>query len=185
MGRQPCCDKKIGLNRGSWTIEEDHKLMSFILNNGIHCWRIVPKLAGYPVIHNPIEHDHEYREGEGEQVSESNSSREQEKNLEVELNNPGSKDSHVALKEQGGYEFGSNETNCLLDNYDNWWESLDLGLMMNPETNPPNTCSSSFSLEDSLNPSMGESSFLQEDSLQQWVDTVDSILSWDGLHHLD
>ncbi|KAL0450749.1 UNVERIFIED_CONTAM: Myb-related protein [Sesamum latifolium] len=45
MGRQPCCDK-VGLKRGPWTIEEDHKLITFILNNGIHCWRMVPKLAG-------------------------------------------------------------------------------------------------------------------------------------------
>ncbi|MED6114422.1 hypothetical protein PIB30_080094 [Stylosanthes scabra] len=45
MGRQPCCEK-VGLKRGPWTIEEDHKLMNFILNNGIHCWRMVPKLAG-------------------------------------------------------------------------------------------------------------------------------------------
>ncbi|CAN4123937.1 unnamed protein product [Withania somnifera] len=45
MGRQPCCDK-IGLKRGPWTIEEDHKLMNFVLNNGIQCWRLVPKLAG-------------------------------------------------------------------------------------------------------------------------------------------
>ncbi|CAI0457204.1 unnamed protein product [Linum tenue] len=45
MGRQPCCDK-VGLKRGPWTIEEDHKLMNFIINNGIHCWRMVPKLAG-------------------------------------------------------------------------------------------------------------------------------------------
>ncbi|KAG9160534.1 hypothetical protein Leryth_019487 [Lithospermum erythrorhizon] len=45
MGRQPCCDK-VGLKRGPWTIEEDHKLMTFILNNGIQCWRMVPRLAG-------------------------------------------------------------------------------------------------------------------------------------------
>ncbi|CAI9299981.1 unnamed protein product [Lactuca saligna] len=45
MGRQPCCDKN-GLRRGPWTIDEDHKLMNFILNNGIQCWRVVPKLAG-------------------------------------------------------------------------------------------------------------------------------------------
>ncbi|XP_030544671.2 myb-related protein 315-like [Rhodamnia argentea] len=45
MGRQPCCDK-VGLKRGPWTIEEDHRLMSFIMNNGIHCWRTIPKLAG-------------------------------------------------------------------------------------------------------------------------------------------
>ncbi|KAK4483190.1 hypothetical protein RD792_010370 [Penstemon davidsonii] len=45
MGRQPCCDK-FGLKRGPWTIEEDHRLMSYILNNGIQCWRMVPKHAG-------------------------------------------------------------------------------------------------------------------------------------------
>lgn len=45
MGRQPCCDK-IGLKKGPWTIEEDRKLTNFIVNNGIHCWRMVPKLAG-------------------------------------------------------------------------------------------------------------------------------------------
>ncbi|KAK4485720.1 hypothetical protein RD792_008366 [Penstemon davidsonii] len=45
MGRQPCCEK-VGLKRGPWTMEEDDKLMNFILNNGIQCWRLVPKLAG-------------------------------------------------------------------------------------------------------------------------------------------
>ncbi|KAL0906732.1 hypothetical protein M5K25_025250 [Dendrobium thyrsiflorum] len=45
MGRQPCCDKE-RVKRGSWTAEEDQKLVDFILNNGIHCWRLVPKLAG-------------------------------------------------------------------------------------------------------------------------------------------
>ncbi|XP_047332987.1 transcription factor MYB20-like [Impatiens glandulifera] len=45
MGRQPCCDK-VGLNRGPWTVDEDRKLVTFILNNGIQCWRQVPKLAG-------------------------------------------------------------------------------------------------------------------------------------------
>ncbi|KAG6405697.1 hypothetical protein SASPL_133289 [Salvia splendens] len=45
MGRQPCCEK-VGLKRGPWTIEEDSKLMNFILNNGIQCWRLVPKLSG-------------------------------------------------------------------------------------------------------------------------------------------
>ncbi|XP_073294571.1 transcription factor MYB20-like [Primulina huaijiensis] len=45
MGGQPCCEK-IGLKRGPWTWEEDQKLMNFILNNGIQCWRLVPELAG-------------------------------------------------------------------------------------------------------------------------------------------
>ena len=54
MGRQPCCDK-VGLKRDPWTIEEDHKLINFILNNGIHCWRMVPKLIGI-YIYNYIYH---------------------------------------------------------------------------------------------------------------------------------
>ncbi|GAA0183904.1 DNA-binding transcription factor [Lithospermum erythrorhizon] len=45
MGRQPCCDK-VGLKKGPWTVEEDRKLINFILNNGQCCWRAVPKLAG-------------------------------------------------------------------------------------------------------------------------------------------
>ncbi|KAL8052703.1 hypothetical protein ABFX02_05G022900 [Erythranthe guttata] len=45
MGRQPCCEKS-GLKRGPWTMEEDDKLMHYILNNGIQCWRLVPKHAG-------------------------------------------------------------------------------------------------------------------------------------------
>ncbi|KAL3644461.1 Transcription factor myb20 [Castilleja foliolosa] len=45
MGRQPCCEK-VGLKRGPWTLDEDSKLMNFILNNGIQCWRLVPKHAG-------------------------------------------------------------------------------------------------------------------------------------------
>ncbi|KAG6470549.1 hypothetical protein ZIOFF_071623 [Zingiber officinale] len=45
MGRQPCCDKS-AVKRGLWTLDEDQKLTNFILRNGIHCWRLVPKLAG-------------------------------------------------------------------------------------------------------------------------------------------
>ncbi|CAI9283360.1 unnamed protein product [Lactuca saligna] len=45
MGRQPCCDRA-GLKRGPWTMEEDRRLMNFIINNGIQCWRMVPKLSG-------------------------------------------------------------------------------------------------------------------------------------------
>ncbi|KZV40016.1 hypothetical protein F511_12411 [Dorcoceras hygrometricum] len=45
MGRQPCCEK-IELKRGPWTLEEDQKLMNFISNNGIQCWRLVSKQAG-------------------------------------------------------------------------------------------------------------------------------------------
>ncbi|AEE84639.1 Homeobox-like domain superfamily [Arabidopsis suecica] len=45
MGRQPCCDK-LGVKKGPWTVEEDKKLINFILTNGHCCWRALPKLAG-------------------------------------------------------------------------------------------------------------------------------------------
>ncbi|XP_077240014.1 transcription factor MYB20-like [Tasmannia lanceolata] len=45
MGRKPCCEK-VGLKKGPWTVEEDKKLINFILTNGQCCWRAVPKLAG-------------------------------------------------------------------------------------------------------------------------------------------
>ncbi|KAG7986618.1 hypothetical protein I3843_03G090800 [Carya illinoinensis] len=45
MGRQPCCDK-LGVKKGPWTVEEDKKLVHFILTHGQCCWRAIPKLAG-------------------------------------------------------------------------------------------------------------------------------------------
>eukprot|EP00250_Pteridium_aquilinum_P010358 c19329_g1_i1 orf=561-2411(-) len=45
MGRAPCCEK-VGLKRGPWTPEEDHKLVSYINENGHGSWRALPKKAG-------------------------------------------------------------------------------------------------------------------------------------------
>jgi hypothetical protein len=45
MGRQPCC-AKVGLKKGPWSPDEDKKLLGFLLNNPLCCWRLVPKLAG-------------------------------------------------------------------------------------------------------------------------------------------
>ncbi|KAF8399844.1 hypothetical protein HHK36_015741 [Tetracentron sinense] len=221
MGRKPCCDK-VGLNRGPWTIEEDHKLMNFILNNGIHCWRLVPKFAVLslnatkmfcrwskiaahfpgrtdneiknhwntrikkrlkllgldPVTHKPIEQSKNCNK-----ILESSSSRGEEESLEVgSLDNPGLKEFETQ-KKQDKFELASKETTNLLHSY-NMCERKDVGLLMNPKTNPSNTCSS-FSLENSLSLSMVECSSLQEDPLQHWLDTVDSILSWDSFHHLE
>ncbi|XP_042394176.1 myb-related protein Zm1-like [Zingiber officinale] len=45
MGRAPCCEK-VGLNKGTWTEEEDLKLISYIHKHGHPNWRALPKLAG-------------------------------------------------------------------------------------------------------------------------------------------
>ncbi|XP_037479218.1 myb-related protein Zm1-like [Triticum dicoccoides] len=44
-GRAPCC-AKVGLNRGSWTPEEDMRLIAYIQKFGHANWRALPKQAG-------------------------------------------------------------------------------------------------------------------------------------------
>ncbi|KAJ8510834.1 hypothetical protein OPV22_001268 [Ensete ventricosum] len=44
-GRAPCC-AKVGLNKGSWSLEEDMRLMVHIQKHGHGNWRALPKLAG-------------------------------------------------------------------------------------------------------------------------------------------
>lgn len=45
MVRTPCCDKS-GLKKGTWTPEEDHKLVAYITRYGCWNWRRLPKYAG-------------------------------------------------------------------------------------------------------------------------------------------
>ncbi|CAD6343011.1 unnamed protein product [Miscanthus lutarioriparius] len=44
-GRAPCC-AKVGLNRGSWTPQEDMRLITYIQKHGHTNWRALPKQAG-------------------------------------------------------------------------------------------------------------------------------------------
>ncbi|KAG2660695.1 myb-related protein Zm1-like [Panicum virgatum] len=44
-GRAPCC-AKVGLNRGSWTPQEDMRLVAYIQKHGHSNWRALPKQAG-------------------------------------------------------------------------------------------------------------------------------------------
>ncbi|XP_006647724.1 myb-related protein Zm1-like [Oryza brachyantha] len=44
-GRAPCC-AKVGLNRGSWTPQEDMRLVAYIQKHGHANWRALPKQAG-------------------------------------------------------------------------------------------------------------------------------------------
>ena len=80
---------------------------------------------------------------------------------------------------------GSDETMNLSSNYEGLLENLDVLLWMNQEANTSTSYSPSFSLEESLsNPLMGESSYIQEDTIQQWGQSVDSMLSWDDFNQL-
>ncbi|KAJ6314781.1 hypothetical protein OIU78_018296 [Salix suchowensis] len=207
MGRQPCCDK-VGLKRGPWTIEEDHKLMNFILCNGIQCWRMVPKLAGLlrcgkscrlrwinylrpdlkrdPVSHNPIEQtENDVSGGENETAQESISLIEQEESMEVKSEDQDQAKSDFAQVKDQKIEQDEVKTvdeTDLLKSYEMLCGSFDVGPWINQETN---TSTSYSSQESNNNLSAGEFHSIQEDSLSQWIDSVDSFLPWDSFNNLD
>ncbi|KAF5727718.1 transcription repressor MYB4-like [Tripterygium wilfordii] len=43
--RKPCCDKQ-DTNKGSWSKQEDQKLIDYIRKHGEGCWRTLPQSAG-------------------------------------------------------------------------------------------------------------------------------------------
>ncbi|XP_071927491.1 transcription factor MYB7-like isoform X3 [Coffea arabica] len=43
--RKPCCDKE-GMNKGSWSPQEDQELMDYIKKHGEGHWRNIPKATG-------------------------------------------------------------------------------------------------------------------------------------------
>lgn len=46
MARIRCYDKKSGLKKGTWTLEEDKKLAAYVNKYGCWNWRQLPKFAG-------------------------------------------------------------------------------------------------------------------------------------------
>ncbi|OIT21735.1 PREDICTED: transcription factor MYB3-like [Nicotiana attenuata] len=44
--RKTCCDNKEEMHRGTWSKQEDQKLIDYITQHGEGCWRNLPKAAG-------------------------------------------------------------------------------------------------------------------------------------------
>lgn len=148
------------------------------------------KLLGLdPVTHKPMEQTEKSNGGEENETSqEPNSLKEQEESLEVKLQDDQAKNDFLKTDEKQEQDelITLDEASDLLNNYEMLCGSLDLGSWIkNQETNTSTSYSSSLSLEESNNPSIVESSSIQEDSLRQWVDSMDSIFSWDSFNHLD
>ncbi|KAK1361938.1 Myb domain protein 40 [Heracleum sosnowskyi] len=87
---------------------------------------------------------------------------------------------------QYGIDISSDETTILLNNYEMMCESLDVVSLMNQVAKTSASYSPSFSVEESSsNPSIGKSSCTQGDSIQQWVQSTHSMLSWDAFNQLE
>jgi len=79
------------------------------------------------------------------------------------------------------------DTSELLNNFEMLCSNLDLETWMSEDTNTSanSVSSSSISLDNTSHICIDESSYLQQNTLEQWVDSMDSILPWDGFNLLD
>ncbi|XP_050234164.1 transcription factor MYB20-like isoform X2 [Mercurialis annua] len=194
MGRKPCCDK-IGLKRGPWTIEEDQKLNNFILNNGIHCWRLVPKFAEFEddqiiQLHSrlgnrwskiasqlPGRTDNEIKNHWNTRIKK----RLRQLGVDPLTHNP------IQQTEKFDTDNGVKIDEAVQSNSSTGQEEEEKEVQKNDILNNYEMlCSSSsdivFSSNSSQHSSVGETSSVHQQDC--WVDCVDSILSWDTFNDL-
>ncbi|PKU67815.1 Protein ODORANT1 [Dendrobium catenatum] len=194
MGRQPCCDKE-RVKRGSWTAEEDQKLVDFILNNGIHCWRLVPKLAGLMRCGKSCRLRWiNYLRPDLKRGALSETEEQQIIKLHSNLGNRFrlGRLSYCFLKQFSTLRSNkglvietsteSSKSSSFQELEQNWTQEMKL-----IQANLSISCSASTSMEGNVNPSSweGESNVHGESDELFWADTIDYSSSWDAYNFVD
>jgi len=130
------------------------------------------------VTHKPIESK--------ESTDEGTNNTNYQQNVEIKsLESDGTKEMTKTEGEREENKVTWDSTTELLNNFEMLCSPLDLGSWVSQETNTStNSLCSSVSLDENSH-LMDESSYVVENSLEQWVDSMNSILSWDGFNHLD
>ncbi|KAJ4827336.1 hypothetical protein Tsubulata_003289 [Turnera subulata] len=152
------------LKRGSFTEMEDNQIIQLHARLGNSC-------------------------EENETITESDAAKEQMETLEVKSQDDQAKNDFIRSEERqepddlaSNQARDMNQTTDLLKNYEMLCGNFDLESWLNQETTTtPTSYSSSLSMEESNNPSLGESQYsVQVDSLKQCIDSIDSMLAWDS-----
>lgn len=150
------------------------------------------KLLGVdPLTHKPIELKKQTDEDKNKTnlIIQPDISKGSEQNVETKLllDGYGSKEMTKTDEKREENKVTWDDTSELMNNFEMLCSQLDLGSWISHETNTSanSFSSSSASLDETSHLSMSESTCLQENSLQQWVDNIDSNLSWDGFNPFD
>ncbi|EHA8586303.1 putative Myb-related protein [Cocos nucifera] len=144
------------------------------------------KLLGLdPVTHKPLEQPAKCDGIMSDSASESYPSQVQEKGIEIMdlVSSNNQEELLVKNEKQKEVQFDSNDTEVLLHGNVMPWENLDIE-EMKPRPDPSSGSSASFSIDDTLYPSVQRESSLEASNLC-WFDTIDSFPSWEALYPLE
>lgn len=136
----------------------------------------------------PIEQKQQTDDNDNDDKEKTNQQVNVSERIEENVESIKSLDSETELKREEN-KVAWDDSDGLLNKFEMLCSNLDLGTWISQDTNISTTTnsvsSSSMSLDDTSHISIDESSYFQQNSLHQWVDNMDSILSWDAFNPLD
>lgn len=136
----------------------------------------------------PIEQKQQTDDNDDDDKEKTNQQVNVSERIEENAESIKSLDSETELKREEN-KVAWDDSDELLNKFEMLCSNLELGTWISQDTNISTTTnsvsSSSMSLDDTSHISIDESSYFQQNSLHQWVDNMDSILSWDAFNPLD